>query len=358
MVGAISYLSGGSVFGASNEGAQAYFTYVNKHGGIDGRKIKYVALDSALNPGTAGQDARELVSKGAVALVGGESLIECGVNEAYFAKVGIIDSPQGIDTGCFNGPDEAPINYGPYVNLDVDLLYAHKVLHDKHLCVATDNAPGAKQGDDAAVAKFEKESHVKLAYYTLFPATTSDYMPYAIAAKSHHCDYLYVTTQPAPSVTLMNDLATQGGSGIDVQFPQPDYTKSFANAIPKTHPGALVDDEYAPFTDHKIAAVRRFIEVEQHNGGTIGDGAEGGYVAANLFVKLAKSIKGPITRSSVRNAYKHARNVSLPLLGTNWSFGHHLKVGQYSDHFLRDRNGKWSMLTARSGYVVPASKTS
>lgn len=357
VVGAISWLSGGSVFGASNQGAAAYFNYVNKHGGIDGRKIKYVALDDANSPSTAGQDARQLVSDGAVAVVGGESLLECGVNEAYFAKAGIIDSPQGTDIGCFSGPNEAPINYGPFVNLDIDLLYASKVLHDKHLCVITSNGPGAAQADGAAIAKFQAESHMKLAYYTLFSPTTSDFSPYAIAAKDHNCDYVYITTLPASSVSFMNDLATQGVSGINVQFPQPDYTQSFVAAIPKTKPGAIVDDEYAPYTDHNIRAVRRFIEIEQQNGGVIGDGAEGGYAAANLFVTLAKSIKGPITRASILKAYKDARNVPIPLLGSNWSFGHKLKIGSYTDNFLQDVNGKWVPRTGSKGFTVPSSST-
>lgn len=358
VVGALSSISGGSIFGQSNIGAQAYFNYVNAHGGIDGRKITYTALDDAINPATAGQDARQLISKGAVALVGGESLLECGVNAAIYAKAGIIDSPQGIDTGCFTGANEAPINYGPFIGLDVDLLWARQVLHDKRLCVLVSGTPGLPQGYAAAVGKFEKDTGTKLALYdNSMTPTTSDYTPYAIKVKDANCQFVYVTTQQAESVAFVNDLQSQGVHGVNVMFPQPDYTPAFAKVIPQVKPGVLVDNEYTPYTETGNPAVKLFTSIEQHYGGAVSDGAEGGYAAANLFVEVLRSIKGPITRASVTAAYRKAKNLTVPLLGTKWSFGHDLATQSYSDHFLRAENGKWVSLTPGAGFAVRASKT-
>ena len=358
LVGAISSISGGSVFGESNKGAQAYFNYVNAHGGIHGRKIAYTTLDDAISPATAGQDARKLVAQGAVALVAGESLLECGVNETYFKKAGIIDSPQGIDTGCFSGPNEAPINYSPFFALDVDLLWARHVLHDRRLCALVPGTPGLPPGYHRAVAKFQHETHSKLALFddSLTP-TTSNYTPYAIKVKDARCQFVYIAAQQAPSVAFVNDLSSQGVSGVNILFPAPDYTSAFVKAIPQTKPGVLVDDAYIPYTDTKNAQVKRFVAIERHYQGSVSDAGEGGYAAANLFVEILRTIKGPVTRASVTAAYKRAHDLSVPLLPTPWSFGHHSKAASYADHFLRDAHGHWVPVTSAKGYVVPAGKT-
>lgn len=353
VVGAISSISGGSVFGLSDQGAQAYFNDVNAHGGIDGRKIQFTALDDAISPATAGQDARKLVADGAVALVAGESLLECGVNAAYFAQQGIIDAPQGIDNGCFSGANEAPINYSPFYALDVDLLWAKNVLHDTRLCTLLPGTPGLPAGYEQAVAKFQSETHTKLALYddSLTP-TTSNYVPYAIKVKDARCQFVYIAAQQAPSVAFVNDLSAQGVTGVNILFPAPDYTSAFVKAIPQTKPGVLVDDAYIPYTDTSNPEVKRFVSVEGHYGGIVSQASEGGYAAANLFVQVVRSIKGPITRASVTAAYKRAKNVSVPLLATTWSFGHNAKATSYADHFLRDEHGKWVSITPAQGYVV------
>ncbi|GAB7129401.1 ABC transporter substrate-binding protein [Silvimonas sp. JCM 19000] len=54
-----------------NRGAKAYFDYVNQHGGVNGRKIKLVALDDGYEPDRAAANTKELISKqGAFALFG------------------------------------------------------------------------------------------------------------------------------------------------------------------------------------------------------------------------------------------------------------------------------------------------
>ena len=43
------------------KGADAYFKYVNAHGGVNGRKIKYDYVDDAYDPSQTIQKTRELV---------------------------------------------------------------------------------------------------------------------------------------------------------------------------------------------------------------------------------------------------------------------------------------------------------
>ena len=46
-----------------NRGAKAYFDYINQHGGVNGRKIKLVALDDGYEPDRAAANTKELIGK-------------------------------------------------------------------------------------------------------------------------------------------------------------------------------------------------------------------------------------------------------------------------------------------------------
>ena len=50
-----------ALFGSVGRGADAYFEYVNAHGGVNGRKIKYLYRDDAYDPSKTVQLTRELV---------------------------------------------------------------------------------------------------------------------------------------------------------------------------------------------------------------------------------------------------------------------------------------------------------
>lgn len=52
-----------ALFGSVGRGADAYFKYVNAHGGVNGRKIKYLYLDDAYNPATTVTLTRQLVEQ-------------------------------------------------------------------------------------------------------------------------------------------------------------------------------------------------------------------------------------------------------------------------------------------------------
>jgi branched-chain amino acid transport system substrate-binding protein len=52
-----------ALFGSVGRGAAAYFAYVNAHGGVNGRKIKYIYLDDAYDPAKTVQLTRQLVEQ-------------------------------------------------------------------------------------------------------------------------------------------------------------------------------------------------------------------------------------------------------------------------------------------------------
>jgi branched-chain amino acid transport system substrate-binding protein len=52
-----------SAYRSIEQGAQAYFSFVNAKGGVDGRKIEFVTLDDAYEPAKAVQNARRLIQE-------------------------------------------------------------------------------------------------------------------------------------------------------------------------------------------------------------------------------------------------------------------------------------------------------
>jgi branched-chain amino acid transport system substrate-binding protein len=52
-----------ALFGSVGRGADAYFKYVNAHGGVNGRKIKYIYLDDAYDPSKTVALTRQLVEQ-------------------------------------------------------------------------------------------------------------------------------------------------------------------------------------------------------------------------------------------------------------------------------------------------------
>jgi branched-chain amino acid transport system substrate-binding protein len=52
-----------SAYRSIEQGAQAYFSFANAKGGVDGRKIDFVALDDAYEPARAIQNARRLIQE-------------------------------------------------------------------------------------------------------------------------------------------------------------------------------------------------------------------------------------------------------------------------------------------------------
>jgi len=63
------------LFKGAEDGTQAYFDYINSIGGVNGRKIKLDAQDSAYDPGTVAV-ATQAQIKNDFALVGGFSLVD------------------------------------------------------------------------------------------------------------------------------------------------------------------------------------------------------------------------------------------------------------------------------------------
>ncbi|HWM33569.1 MAG TPA: ABC transporter substrate-binding protein, partial [Pseudolysinimonas sp.] len=136
VVASVNALSGPVTFPEASAAAAAVFDRYNAEGGLDGRPIQYVKLDDKGDPSAASAAARDAVeSSGAVALVGGASLLDCEVNHEYWEQNGIVSiQGTGVDPFCFTTPNIAPVNTGPFFDSALTLAYGSEVLGLTKIC--------------------------------------------------------------------------------------------------------------------------------------------------------------------------------------------------------------------------------
>jgi branched-chain amino acid transport system substrate-binding protein len=92
----------------------AYFQCVNDNGGINGRPVQMLMENDNLTPADAAAAAAKLIETDkVVAMVGGFSVIDCGVNGGYYAEKGYNVIVAGVPGECFNSPAIAAVNMGP-----------------------------------------------------------------------------------------------------------------------------------------------------------------------------------------------------------------------------------------------------
>ncbi|MGO4833700.1 ABC transporter substrate-binding protein, partial [Rhizobiaceae sp. 2RAB30] len=118
MIGGIVSIVGPADFSSSGKAAAAYFKCLNANGGINGRPVEYMLEDDGWNPEQASQVAAKLIKdKGAVALVGNMSFIDCGANQGiYEAEDVMVVAGVGVPRDCFFQKNYAPTNAGPRVS--------------------------------------------------------------------------------------------------------------------------------------------------------------------------------------------------------------------------------------------------
>src|SRR6516164_5314694 len=93
--------------------ANAYFQYVNAHGGINGRKIKYTYLDDAYDPSKTTSVVHQLVLQDSVyAIFNGLGTPTHLAVASYLNSSKVPDVFVASGCGCWNNPSALPYTFG------------------------------------------------------------------------------------------------------------------------------------------------------------------------------------------------------------------------------------------------------
>lgn len=320
-VGAIAGLTGNFITAEVVRTAQQVFDDVNNAGGVGGKKIEFLVKDDAGNPQRTAQVARELDGEGVVAMAGSASFTDCDVNDAFYRQTGISSiMAVGASPKCFQSPNIAPVNVGPFTLMTAVLLFASEELGAKAVCNFTVVLPGSEDAITKALGDWERISGQRLVVNDMTVQQSGDLTPYLLKAKQAGCDAILFNPAEQLVVPWLQAAKTQGMSDVDFLLLAPAYTDSVAKAVGglglKVHAGS----EFEPYTAQSPANAD-WRDAVTRAGQPATAFSQGGYLAAKFLVDVLRSIDGEITRDSVNAALRGMAPIEHPMLGTPFVFG-------------------------------------
>ncbi|MCY3961256.1 MAG: ABC transporter substrate-binding protein [bacterium] len=352
-VGNVSSLTGGALFPEASVAAKAVFDRVNAGGGINGRPIQLVVEDDAGTPEGAATAGRKLVEQdNVVAMVGSASTLECAVNSAFYAEKGVYSiQGTGVDPLCFLSSNISPVNTGPYAGITVSLFYASETLGLEDVCnvnlfVIPDLAPAF----DAAVERWEALTGKTLTLRVGAATLEDDPTPLMLQARDAGCDAVVIDGVEPHALAVGRAIESQSLSDIIWIGLTSYYTDSIASQLGSAGNGLRANSEFEPYgSDSPVLDDWRSLMTDA--GVPLTSFAQGGYIAATIFVEALRGINGEITRESVAEAMRTLEPYETPLLGTPYTFGPgETHAPNQASKFVELRDGEW--VTVADDWVI------
>ena len=352
-VGNVSSLTGGALFPEASAAAEAVFERVNAGGGVGGRPIQLIVEDDAGTPEGAATAGRKLVEQdNVVAMVGSASTLECAVNSAFYAEQGVYSiQGTGVDPLCFLSSNISPVNTGPYAGITVSLYYASETLGLDNVCnvnlfVVPDLAPAF----DAAVERWEQITGKTLTLRVGAATLEDDPTPLMLQARDAGCEAVVVDGVEPHALAVGRAIESQGLSDIIWIGLTSYYTDTVAAALGSAGDGLRANSEFEPYgSDSPALDDWRSLMVDA--GVPLTSFAQGGYIAATIFVEALRGIDGDVTRESVAEAMRTLEPYETPLLGTPYTFGPgDAHAPNQASKFVELRDGEW--VTVADDWVI------
>jgi branched-chain amino acid transport system substrate-binding protein len=355
-LGAISTITGPADFSEVPKAAKAMYDALNASGGVNGCKIDFEIADDKADPQVAAQAARDLIdNKKVVAMSGGASLLECAVNAPTYkrAKVDSVDG-LGVDPVCFNSPNIAPVNVGPYTLSTAMGLFATNTLHAKNFCAMFIIIGGTQEAYKNALARWEKLTGQQMKLVDLTVPIAGDYTPFIIKARDAGCDAVVSNAIEPGVVAWVKTADAQKISGINWLFLSPGYTTEVAKTLADSKQLIYVGTEWEPYTERDSPANKDWIAAMKASNRPLTAFSQGGYLAAQATIGVIRNIDGPVTRESMNEALARMKPTSYPLAGSPYVFGDGpAHSPMQATKVMKLENGAWTVLTT-DWVVVPA----
>lgn len=301
VVGAVSSLTGQGASDASVQAARMYFDAINAAGGIQGRRIDYRVIDDQMSPQQAQRAATQLIQDPrTVALAGGSSALECGVNHERYAQAGLYSLPgAGGDPACFASTHIAPVNAGPYVATATALTFAHTVLRHERLCVVSPALPGMTEAFEKAVRNWTQRAQAPAPSLDMYQLG-EPLAPLVQRVAARQCQAVVYTGPGGPAIEWV--LASRPAMPqVPVVMLTPAYTSQAAQALAGAGDGLYAMAEFDPWSSGSLQIMgwRRLLISRQIEPSSL---SQGGHIAAQALVHTLQGMRGPITRASVSQA--------------------------------------------------------
>jgi branched-chain amino acid transport system substrate-binding protein len=302
-----------ALYGQSTYGVEAFFNFINDHGGVWGRKLQLVSLDDQYQPAVSAQLTRDLLNRYHVfaeVAVNGTAPTEAVLSILTPADVPLV-GPQTGATPIQSVLRRNLYNVWPSYVTEGRLLgrYATTTLHLHKIGVLYQN-------DDFGKSLFDgvKQAGVQPAVAISYDPSQVDFEPQAEQFKSAGCDGVIILAIPGPTISFLNAMAAINYKPARLMSQVSAIPQSFTSA--KTEfPGSYIGAFIPPLSETNNPQVKLFLDsmAKYEPGQPASVFAAWGWTEAQVAVAGLMHIRGPITRDS----YEHALNglTALPTLG-------------------------------------------
>ena len=352
-VGNVSSLTGAGLFPEASVAAKAVFDRVNASGGIGGRPIELIIEDDGGSPEGAATAGRKLVEQdNVVAMVGSASILECAVNSGFYAEQEVYSiQGTGVDPLCFLSSNISPVNTGPFAGITVSLYYASETLALDRVCninlfVIPDLAPAF----DGAVARWESITGKSLTFRVKAATLEDDPTPLMLQARDAGCQAVVIDGVEPHALAVGRAIDAQDLGDIVWIGLTSYYTDAIASQLGSAGNGLRANSEFEPYgSDSPV--LDDWKALMSSAGVPLTSFAQGGYLAATIFVEALRGIDGEITRESVADAMLNLEPYETPLLGTPYTFGPgDAHAPNQASKFVELSDGQW--VTAADDWVI------
>jgi branched-chain amino acid transport system substrate-binding protein len=322
--------------------SQAYFKYLNAHGGINGHPVEYTPLDDAGSSATAQQDgARAVEQMNVDALVGDYTDYGCTVNAGLLAQYKVYDmSGPEADANCWKSPYIFPINEGPWVEYASDIYYLWNAHHDQVICLLDDPAFPSDVPDSQNTISIMEQITGDHSMYLIPWTTGTPIAPVASAVVARGCQGFISAGLESDMETLQRALYNLGATKNITMLEGVLYA-SMAQQEGAAGQGELVASNDQPYWYDNTSELKLFHQLVNSIHEAPDSFSEEGFLSDLIFVAAVSKIgNGTYNRTTIGAALANMKNISgygLQTPTTNWR--------DFNDSTLvfEINNGQWTI---------------
>ena len=298
-----------ALYGESTAGVQAYFDYVNAHGGVNGRKIHFISLNDQYQPPIALQDTKTLVYTDHVfaeVAVNGTAATEANITVLGPNNVPLVGPQTGatVFSGTFR---KYLYNVWPSYLIEGKMLGTFA--HTQHLT----KVGVLYQNDDFGKSLLQglENSGMKPVLAISYDPTQTDFSPQAAQFKAAHADGVVILAIPGPTTDFLNALNAINYKPVRIMSQVSAIPQEFQTA-PQEFPGSYSGAFIPPLQDTTNPQVKAFLTgmSTYQPGKPQSVFAAWGWTEAQVAVAGLKAIKGPITRDNYEAALNSLTNLT------------------------------------------------
>jgi len=323
-----------------DKGVNAYWTYINNHGGILGRKVQVVVDDTESSASVGKDAAKKQIEQDQVFLI---VMLDRLENQA---AVGAYINSRQVPTVQIQTPANLPQDQIWQFGVTVDHAVQGKwiadyfvhTLHATKAAIIYENVPQLNPGRDAFTAEMNTLGG-KVTYSKAIDGQANDYSSEALGLRQSGATATWLYMAPTPAAKLANQADAAGyhptwfANSISWQF-----NLIFA-AAPKALLGARAFSPWLPLSDPRTATYQQAYQAQYNQPpddlGLIGWGV--GEIVAQGLVKTGRTLGQIAFRNTMQHLSYHP-DVWAPI-----TFGPGVREGSNAVCVFKQSGDQWAL---------------